>query len=384
MEQPQVLSSTVLGTVQAYGRPPGLPRGSWGEGRPSFWCSKDPSVLDLYEVCSTAPLPLYFSASRRGAQVGTLAVGSTVSALERREIPSSCGSDQDGTWIRTGKGWVSAWGGVGTGAANLRAVRQCFLVEQQHAARFRSEHPDCTGAALISHSNPVDKGVVAAKLVTCSKPPGAISSSSWKRGAARFENEVVELTAAGSDNLERGTRKNLIVWRLAWRCGGIDTYVCTTSTAVLRTPPEAAAARATGSVSSSAEAAAAPTSTEIARIDVGATVLAAKTKIVDGITWIRVGQGWARTTETSGTEEISYLRPSGCLRQCGGVCACAQTCTKQIKSRHGCNVQIKMERTLQLVSSGPAPVLRAGSERERGTRTRRKRSGRTSPRRARS
>ena len=164
MEPLHPLSSTASGTIQAYGRPAGLARGSWGPGRPSFWCAKDPTTADTYLVCATAPLPLYLSPSRRATHAGTLAVGGTVAALETKQIPSGSGSDREGTWIRTSKGWASVGGG-------LRRVRQCFLVEEQHAARFRSEHPDCTGARLVSHSNPVDKGVEGAKLVTCCKPP---------------------------------------------------------------------------------------------------------------------------------------------------------------------------------------------------------------------
>ena len=48
MEPLHPLSSTASGTIQAYGRPAGLARGSWGPGRPSFWCAKDPTTPDTY------------------------------------------------------------------------------------------------------------------------------------------------------------------------------------------------------------------------------------------------------------------------------------------------------------------------------------------------
>ena len=43
------------------------------------------------------------------------------------------------------------------------------------------------------------------------------------------------------------------------------------------------------------------------------------------------------------------LRPAGCQRQCGGICACVAACKMEIKSRHGCDVQLRFERTLDLV-----------------------------------
>jgi hypothetical protein len=46
---------------------------------------------------------------------------------------------------------------------------------------------------------------------------------------------------------------------------------------------------------------------------------------------------------------VVVLRPAGCQRQCGGICACVAACKMEIKSRHGCDVQLRFERTLDLV-----------------------------------
>ena len=345
-----------LGSVPVCERPQGLPRGSWGDGRPSFWCSKDPATPDIYEVLTAHPLHLYALPSLQAGQRGTLAVGSTVRAREVKKHPS------DGTWVRTDRGWANAVTGSNhpskpVGEAQLRAVRQYFLVQEEHAGRFRPEHPECAGARLLSTGSTIRKAILDEQLVTVEKPAGVITNASRKKGKQRFENERVELTAAGRDCLQRGVRKNLLVWELGWRCDGIDTYVCVVSTAVLQTPPTATAASAGSTAGASGGAAAAPTSTEITRIEVGATVLAAKTKIINGVTWICVGQGWARTSGASGTV---FLRPSGCARQCGGVCACTASCANQLKSRHGCKFQVKFERPLKLVPAGLVRVTLIG------------------------
>ena len=64
-----------LGSVPVCERPQGLPRGSWGDGRPSFWCSKDPTTPDIYEVLTAHPLHLYALPSHQAGQRGALAVG---------------------------------------------------------------------------------------------------------------------------------------------------------------------------------------------------------------------------------------------------------------------------------------------------------------------
>jgi len=90
----------------------------------------------------------------------------------------------------------------------------------------------------------------------------------------------------------------------------------------------------------------------------GTTVVATDTKEVTGKTWIRVGPGWACCIDTH-TGAIK-LRAAGCKRQCGGTCACAADCHKQVKKRHECDLQIKFERTLTLVNHGLVRVTVTG------------------------
>ena len=70
------------------------------------------------------------------------------------------------------------------------------------------------------------------------QPPGAIRSTLWERGNQRFENERCSLTAAGMSTYLAGKHKNLLVWALDFRCGGVNTYVYegTTNAKVHRSP----------------------------------------------------------------------------------------------------------------------------------------------------
>ena len=68
--------------------------------------------------------------------------------------------------------------------------------------------------------------------------PPAIRSTLWERGNQRFENERCSLTAAGMSTYLAGKHKNLLVWALDFRCGGVNTYVYegTTNAKVHRSP----------------------------------------------------------------------------------------------------------------------------------------------------
>ena len=87
-----------------------------------------------------------------------------------------------------------------------------FLVREDDAARFRQEHPSCLGADLKARYNPVPKATAEAKLAVFEPPLGVITHVR-KRGTERFANERGRLTEAGTGCLERGVRKNLIVWK---------------------------------------------------------------------------------------------------------------------------------------------------------------------------
>ena len=108
-----------------------------------------------------------------------------------------------------------------------RGGKVSFLVREEFADRFRREHPDCRGARLLAIGNSRVHSKEVARLVTAQPPRGAIVSSARKRGSERFENEQVQLTDDGREQLAARTRLRLIVWALDFRCGGIDTYVNT-------------------------------------------------------------------------------------------------------------------------------------------------------------
>ena len=192
------------------------------------------------------------------------------------------------------------------------ASQRLFLVREEHAAKFIEEFPDCVGSNILSVGLTVEKATLDAKLVTSEPPVGAIRNTQAAR-PQRFVNERVRLTEAGVADLARGVRKKLIVWGLRYRCGGINTYVCESSTAISATPD-------------------ATTQLVGRSIVTGTTVVATDTKEVTGKTWIRVGPGWACCVDTH--TGVIKLRAAGCKRQCGGTCACAVDCQKQVKKRH--------------------------------------------------
>jgi len=215
-----------------------------------------------------------------------------------------------------------------------------FLVREEDAARFRQEHPSCVGADLKFTHSGVEKATADAKLAAFQPPLGVITHVR-KRGAERFPNERGRLTEAGARCLERGVRKNLIVWKLGFRCAGLNTYQCVNGVlAVIHRAPEV-------------------TTVSMGTVEQGQIVLALARKVAtDGSVWIQLESGWVRAVNVDGA---IGLRAAGCQRQCGGVCQCTMACTNQIKARHGCNVQIKMERTLEHVQDGLVRVTVSGA-----------------------
>ena len=234
-----------------------------------------------------------------------------------------------------GAGLPSFWCAELAASTNQRQ----YLVREEHAAQFTEEFPDYAGGNILSLGRTVEKATLDAKLVTYEPPAGAIRNTQAKR-PQRFVNERVRLTDAGTKELGRGVRQNLIVWGFRYRCGGIDTYVCVSSTAISASPDSAASLVGRS-------------------IPSGVTVVAEDTKTVGGKRWIKVGPGWACCVDTQ-TAAIK-LRAAGCKRQCGGVCVCAASCTKQVKKRHECDFSIKFERTLALVQQGLVRITVIGS-----------------------
>ena len=196
------------------------------------------------------------------------------------------------------------------------------------------------GADLKFTHSGVEKATADAKLAAFQPPLGVITHVR-KRGAERFPNERGRLTEAGARCLERGVRKNLIVWKLGFRCAGLNTYQCVNGVlAVIHRAPEV-------------------TAVSMGTVEQGQIVLALARKVAtDGSVWIQLESGWARAVNVDGA---IGLRAAGCQRQCGGVCQCTMACTNQIKARHGCNVQIKMERTLEHVQDGLVRVTVSGA-----------------------
>ena len=238
---------------------------------------------------------------------------------------------------RWGPGRPSFWC---VGVETQRATVAVFLVREEDAARFRQEHPSCVGADLKFTHSGVEKATADAKLAAFQPPLGVITHVR-KRGAERFPNERGRLTEAGARCLERGVRKNLIVWKLGFRCAGLNTYQCVNGVlAVIHRAPEV-------------------TTVSMGTVEQGQIVLALARKVAtDGSVWIQLESGWARAVNVDGA---IGLRAAGCQRQCGGVCQCTMACTNQIKARHGCNVQIKMERTLEHVQDGLVRVTVSGA-----------------------
>jgi hypothetical protein len=238
---------------------------------------------------------------------------------------------------RWGPGRPSFWC---VGVETQRATVSVFLVREEDAARFRQEHPSCVGADLKFTHSGVEKATADAKLAAFQPPLGVITHVR-KRGAERFPNERGRLTEAGARCLERGVRKNLIVWKLGFRCAGLNTYQCVNGVlAVIHRAPEV-------------------TTVSMGTVEQGQIVLALARKVAtDGSVWIQLESGWARAVNVDGA---IGLRAAGCQRQCGGVCQCTMACTNQIKARHGCNVQIKMERTLKHVQDGLVRVTVSGA-----------------------
>ena len=213
-----------------------------------------------------------------------------------------------------------------------------FLVREDDAGRFLSEHPTCDGADLKRSHSGVEKATVAAKLATFEPPVDTITHT-YKRGGDRFPNERGRLTEAGACCLQRKVKTNLIVWRLWFRCAGLNTYQCDIPTSIHHAPDV--------------------NSVVIGSVEKDHTVIGITRKeLADKSVWIQLKLGWVRSTATDGT---TALRAAGCARQCGGVCVCTSSCKNQLKSRHGCDLQIKMERTLEHVQNGLVRITVSGA-----------------------
>jgi hypothetical protein len=168
-----------------------------------------------------------------------------------------------GSW---GEGLPSFWC-VELPERTERGGHRQFLVREEHAGQFRVEFPECAGA-ILSVGQTSTKATHDLKLVTVQLPAGYASNTQAAR-PQRFVNEQLQLTEAGQSALECGKRKNQIVWGFRIRCGGIDTYVCVSDTAL--------------------SASAAPTARCVGRtLTAGTTVVAQETKHVNGTRWIRI------------------------------------------------------------------------------------------------
>ena len=154
------------------------------------------------------------------------------------------------------------------------------------------------GADLKFTHSGVEKATADAKLAAFQPPLGVITHVR-KLGAQRFPNERGQLTKAGAHCLERGVRKNLIVWKLGFRCAGLNTYQCVNGAlAVIHRAPEA-------------------TTVSMGTVEQGQIVLALARKVAtDGSVWIQLESGWARAVNVDGA---IFLQAVGCQRQCGGV-----------------------------------------------------------------
>ena len=218
--------------------------------------------------------------------------------------------------------------------ASQAVGRSSFLVHEENAARVREEHPAFAGVRLLAAGGNRASSKAAAALIVIHPPAGAIRSMLWERGNQRFENERCSLTAAGMRNYLAGTRKNLLVCTLDFCCGGVNTYVYEGATdAKVHRSPDPNCSHKLGSI---------PPGEVIIGHD--------KISAADGSVWISTDWGGGKAWICSVTAVGSViLRPAGCQRQCGGICECVAACKMEIKSRHGCDVQLRFERTLDLV-----------------------------------
>ena len=94
-------------------------------------------------------------------------------------------------------------------------------MHEQNAGQFREEHSAFLGVRLLVAGGKRAISKQAARLIVVQPPAGAIRSTLWERGNQRFENERCSLTKDRVINLKAGTRQNLLVWSIDFRCGGI-------------------------------------------------------------------------------------------------------------------------------------------------------------------
>ena len=207
---------------------------------------------------------------------------------------------------------------------------------EEHAAQFGVEFSECAGANILSVGQTSTKATHDLKLVTVQLPAGYVSNTQAAR-PQRFVNERVQLTEAGQSDLARGKRKNQIVWGFRYRCGGIDTYVCVSDTALSATERLRCArcsVRRQNTYSRHDRRCPGDEARERHEMDTNRAC----------------PHGWACTSDT--VTGAVKLRAAGCQWQCGGVCACPAACVNQVKKRHGCDLRINYEWTLSLVQQG--------------------------------
>jgi hypothetical protein len=251
--------------------------------------------------------------------------------------PGGAGGVRWGEW---GPGKPSFWC-MPDGSASGGHIQ--FLVQQENAGRIREEHPWCAGTAMSSMGGGgIAKPTAAAELAHFQPPPGVTVQVRKSGGRKRFEDERGELSPAGHERLLRGF-ESLIVWRLAFRCVGIDTYVCVQHL-------KASYHSAPGSEKM------------LGFVPEHATVVALARKVTpDQSTWIQIDRGWlcvVRVT-SAGLRDVIF-RAAGCEQQCGGTCACSADCQMQGKKWHGCDFVVKLERTLGTVRDGLVRVTLSG------------------------
>eukprot|EP01047_Picozoa_sp_COSAG01_P010972 COSAG01_NODE_475_length_16519_cov_168.890621_11_plen_371_part_00 len=215
--------------------------------------------------------------------------------------------------------------------------KQQFLLLHADAAKFRAQHPLCYGVPLRSQGTPTN--VAKQKgLITVKPPPTAVATAGWKRGKARRDDEVVELTEAGRACLRstnsRKQSRHTVVWSRQYICGGVNTWRCVANAIVRRAPDHG--------------------SGQVGGVPIDSVIVAGTTKEISAQTWVQPKgeRGWICA--------VAVLEAVGCVRQCGGVCCCAPDCTRQVKSRHACNFQLCFSATVAQVDSGHVQATLTG------------------------
>ena len=187
---------------------------------------------------------------------------------------------------------------VGTATSNTPRTRTEFLLRHPDADRVLEEYPACRGANMRAGGT---LKLQHDRLVDIAAPMGAVLQTTWKRGRPRRPNERVTLTAKGREYLA-GKGKlgaNTLAYGLRFFCAGVASYRVEDTVSLLSTPCR------TADDAESCQAV----------VAIGQIVVALDSKQIGGELWVRIGQAWAYTTATNGTDLLVYV---GCVRQCGG------------------------------------------------------------------